>query len=96
MTTELKERDRSIEALVEKVKTRGCERLEYILYKSDIEGRDSFSIQAIQYKSGVKTCQATAGDVSSVFGPALSMFDAVSEGFVEPYVLCDVIYDLLP
>ena len=77
-------------------KYRGAERLEYILYRKEKDGRDSYSIQAIQYKSGIKTCQATSGDVSSVYEAAHEMFEFISEGFVEPYVLCDVVYDLLP
>ena len=77
-------------------KRRGDERLDYYLYRGEKNGRDSFSIQAIQYKRGVKICQATACDVSCRYEAAKKMFDMVSDGFVEPYILCDVIYDLLP
>jgi|GEM_PF-2520919 len=77
-------------------KIRGSEKLEYILYHEEKDGRDSFSVQAIQYKKGMKICQATACDVSSRHDFAEKIFSAVSEGYVEPYVLCDVIYDLLP
>lgn len=77
-------------------KFRGTERLEYILYRKEKDGRDSYSIQAIQFKNGYKVCQATSGDVSSLYDAAHEMFEFISEGFVEPYVLCDVVYDLLP
>ena len=78
------------------IKERGTERLEYYLYREEKNGRDSFSIQSIQYKNGEKICQATASDVSSRYIAAKKMFDSVSRGLVEPYILCDVIYDLLP
>ena len=77
-------------------KFRGAERLEYILYRKEKDGRDSYSIQAIQYKNGLKVCQATSGDVSSEYDAAYEMFEFISGGYVEPYVLCDVVYDLLP
>ena len=77
-------------------RTRGDETLHYMLCRDITDGRDSYSIRALSYKSGVKVCQATACDVSSVYERAKEMYDAVANGFVEPYVLCDVIYDLLP
>ncbi|MBQ7669852.1 MAG: hypothetical protein IJS45_03920 [Clostridia bacterium] len=77
-------------------KYRDVEKLVYILYRKEKDGRDSYSIQAIQYKNGYKVCQATSSDVSSLYEAAMEMFEFVSEGYVEPYVLCDVIYDLLP
>ncbi|MBQ7714605.1 MAG: hypothetical protein IJT70_01915 [Clostridia bacterium] len=80
----------------ETVKLRGDERLEYVMYRGEKYGRDSYSVQAIQYKNGNKVCQATASDVSSGYTAAKSIFDAVSCGLVEPYLLCDVVYDLLP
>ena len=83
-------------AEIETTRVRGDERLEYILYRDEMCGRSSYSIQAIQYKKGEKICQATACDVSGDPDAAKEMFRTVSDGFVEPYVLCDVIYDLLP
>ena len=77
-------------------RTRGDERLDYLLYRGERNGRESYSIQVIQYRGEEKTCQATACDVSCRYEAAKYMFDAVSNGYVEPYVLCDVIYDLLP
>ena len=79
-----------------KNKFRGRERLEYILYREERRGRDSYSIQAIQFKCGRKICQASACDVSSLEDVAREMFDVISDGFVEPYVLNEVVYDLLP
>ena len=87
---------RSTVAEIETTRVRGDERLEYILYREELRGRTSYSIQAIQYKRGEKICQATACDVSSSPVFALDLFRTVSNAFVEPYVLCDVIYDLLP
>lgn len=75
---------------------RGNEKLEYILFNEKREGRDCWSIQAIQYKNGIKVCQATSCDVSSEEAAAREMFEKVADGFVEPFILCDVIYDLLP
>ena len=75
---------------------RGDERLEYILSHETLGGRDSYSIQAFHYRCGRKLCQATACDVSCEYGAAREMFDVISEGRVEPIVLCDVVYDLLP
>lgn len=75
---------------------RGRDRLEYILFHEIQDGRDSYSIQAIHYRGGRKLCQATACDVSCEYGAAREMFDVISEGRVEPIVLCDVVYDLLP
>ena len=43
-----------------------------------------------------RICQATACDVSSRYEAAKKIFDAVTDGYVEPYILCDVVYDLLP
>ena len=87
----------NISSVVEEAERfRENERLEYILYREEKNKRESYSIQAIQYKHGIKICQATACDVSSLYDAAKEMFDVVSEGYVEPYVLCDVIYDLMP
>lgn len=91
-----KDKAEELTVVEEAEKFRGCERLEYILYREARDGRDSYSIQALQYKNGFKVCQATACDVSSLCDAAREMFEFVSEGYVEPYVLCDVIYDLLP
>jgi len=96
MITENKVERTIDETVLETVRSREDETIEYYLYRGRKDGRDSFSIQAIQYKRGVKICQATACDVSSVCSHAAEIFDAVSRGFVEPYVLCDVVYDLLP
>ena len=84
------------ETVDEASRRRGDEVLDYYLYSGRKNGRDSFSIQAVQYKRGVKICQATACDVSCRYEAAKKMFEAVSDGYVEPYILCDVIYDLLP
>ena len=78
------------------VKYRGEEKLEYVLYRTEKDGRDSYSIRAVRYKNGRCVCRAAAGDVSSVYKTAHGMFESISEGLVEPYLLCDVVYDLLP
>ena len=96
MKTEVKDDEVITETADKSSKTRGDEVLDYYLYSGRKNGRESYSIQAVQYKRGVKICQATACDVSCRYGAAKMMFDAVSEGLVEPYILCDVIYDLLP
>ncbi len=96
MTAETNEKRAAAETLLETTKIRGDEELEYILYRESREGRASYSIQSLQYKRGVKVCQATACDVSSRAADAVKLFSLISESFVEPYVLCDVIYDLLP
>ncbi len=83
--------------VVEKTsRCRGSEVLEYFLCFEDVGGRAAYSILALQYKHGEIVCRAKAFDVSSVYGAAKEMFDRISAGFVEPYVLCDVVYDLLP
>ena len=96
MKTEVITKDIAARTVGEKSMQRGEETLEYFLYREEKHGRESYSIQAIQYKRGVKVCQATACDVSCRYEAAKEMFDAISEGYVEPYVLCDVVYDLLP
>ena len=96
MKTEIKDSEAISETADESSKTRGDETLDYYLYRGEKDGRESYSIQAIQYRSGIKVCQATACDVSCTYGEAKKMFDIISEGFVEPYILCDVVYDLLP
>ena len=83
-------------AVLTVTKFRGAERIEYTLTKGERDGRDSYSISACQYFKGVEMCRATACDVSSRGDAAKAMFDEISSGFVEPYVLCDVVYDLLP
>ena len=82
--------------VLEETVIRGDDLFEYALYRKDEDGRDSFSIRAIQYRRGVPICRAVACDVSSLYCKAKEMFDLIVKGCVEPYVLCDVIYDLLP
>ena len=77
-------------------KYRGAERIEYTLSRGEGDGRSAYSISAVQFFKGVEMCRATAYDVSSRGDAAKAMFDEISSGFVEPYVLCDVVYDLLP
>ena len=96
MITDNEEKIGITETVEETERRRGDERLEYLLYRGEKNGRESFSIQVIQYKEDNETCRATACDVSSRYEAAKYMFDAVSGGFIEPYILCDVIYDLLP
>ena len=79
-----------------RVKFRGRERIEYVLYRERTPLRDSYSVQAIQFKHGHKICQATCRDVACDRVDASGVFDVISEGYVEPYVLSDVVYDLLP
>ena len=83
-------------AVEETVRVRGDEALEYVLYRDEEDGREVYSIQAIQYRRGKKICQATARDVSSIQERAREMFSLIADGLIEPYVLCDVVYDLLP
>ena len=90
------DRKRGTETILETKRTREDELLQYVLYREERRGRDSYSIRALQYKRGIKICQATVCDVSSVYETAKLIFDMIVDGFVEPYVLCDVIYDLLP
>ena len=96
MKTEVKVRDNKISTVLERSMQRGDETLDYYLYREEKFGRDSYSIQAVQYKRGIKICQATACDVSSGYEAAKAMFDTITDGYVEPYILCDVVYDLLP
>ncbi len=86
----------SDEPILEAERRRADEKLEYILCKGTKDGRDSYSIRVIQYKRGVQICRASACDVSDVYGEAKRIFDAISDGYVEPYILYDVVYDLLP
>ena len=96
MKTEAVTKDPECCTVGERSMQRGDETLDYYLYREERSGRESYSIQAIQYKRGVKACQATACDVSCRYEAAKEMFDAISDGYVEPYILCDVVYDLLP
>ena len=96
METEVKARYKTTCAVLERSMQRGDETLDYRLCREEKNGRESYSIQAIQYKRGIKICQATACDVSCRYEAAKNMFDTISDGYVEPYILCDVIYDLLP
>ena len=75
---------------------RGPERLEYTLSLGERDGRDSYTIRAVQYKRGLEICSASAPDVSSVYENAKEMYDVISDGRVEPYLLCDVVCDLMP
>lgn len=72
------------------------ERIEYTLMLEDRDGRDSYSIRAVSFVRGVEICRATACDVSSLEDAALAMFTEIYSHFVDPFVLCDVVYDLLP
>ena len=96
METKVKDIEVLSETVDESLRIRGDETLSYYLYRGEKNGRESYSIQAVQYKRGVRICQATACDVSSRYEAAKKMFDAVTDGYVEPYILCDVVYDLLP
>ena len=96
MNTEVKDNEVLSEIEEESIRIRGDETLSYCLYRGEKNGRESYSIQAVQYKRGIRLCQATACDVSSRYEAAKAIFDAVTDGYVEPYILCDVVYDLLP
>ena len=71
-------------------------RIEYTLLLEERDGRDSYSIRAVSYAGGAEICRASACDVSSLEDAALAMFTEVYSHFVDPFVLCDVVYDLLP
>lgn len=75
---------------------RGSDTFEYILYLGCEDGRDSYSIQVIRYRDGEKLCQATVSDVTNRRDEAIRIFDLLSDGIVEPYLLKDVVYDLMP
>ncbi len=72
------------------------ERIEYTLLLEERDGRDSYSIRAVSFVRGVEVCRATAADVSSLEDVALAMFCEIYSHTVDPFVLCDVVYDLLP
>ena len=78
------------------VRYRGRERIEYSLIGDERDGRDSYSIRAVSFVGGDEVCRATACDVSSIEDVAERMFTEIYSHMVEPYVLCDVVYDLLP
>lgn len=70
-------------------------RLDYSLVYEKKEGRDCYSVRALQYKDDVFVCRAMAYDVSDDYERAKSIYDKVVEGKVFAQTLCDVVIELL-
>ena len=96
MKTVEKQRVREEVEIKRVVRYRGRERIEYSLIYEERDGRDSYSIRAVSYVGADEVCRASACDVSSLEDAAERMFTQIYSHMVEPYVLCDVVYDLLP
>lgn len=70
--------------------------LKFVLYCERQPWGKSYSIQCVKYIGSEPVCQATAPDVSSSRSFAEEMLLKLADGGVEPVILCDVVYDLLP
>lgn len=70
--------------------------MRYTLTKRSVDGREAFSISVLQVTPSGDVNYKMADDVCCDEDSATALFRTISEGEVEPCVLYDVLYDLLP
>ena len=71
-------------------------KMEYILSREKADNRDAFSIEVFRKARDGSEHRALAHDVSDREDRATELFRIIAEGEVEPEVLYDVLYDMLP
>lgn len=69
--------------------------LKYSLLYEKKDGRDCYSIKAVQSRLGEDICRAVAYDVSDSYSFADEIFMKLCTGGVFPITLCDAVCNLL-
>lgn len=71
-------------------------KMRYTLIRSTVDKRDAFSISVMQITPSGDINYKEADDVCCEKDCATALFRAIAEGEVEPCLLYDILYDILP